>query len=225
MKQFLSLVIISSLWACNLYPDDDARIDELDAVITYYDLTTDFGTYKTYAIIDTVRQISPDLNNPFEGNPATPNSDYIISLINTNMQARGYDLVESPNDADLIINAGTIVVSNIIISGGYPPYYWGYPGFGWGYPGDWWGYPGYGYGYPWVPIGFVTEYDVGTLLIDIIDRKNYIPSPTPSDDLLIKWTGIIRGITNLTNNADIRNRLKIDIDIAFDQSPYLVTNL
>jgi hypothetical protein len=227
MKQFLALMLlIASLYGCNLYPDDDARVDEFDGVITYYDRTANFGEYKTFVMIDSVA----DLNSTQSGVPnetyrASQNSDYILGLIRGNMLSRGYTEVVNYNDADLVINAGVVSVSNFVISGSYPPYYWGYPGTGWGYPGDWWGYPGYGYYYPWVPIAFVSEYEVGTLLIDMIDRKNYVPSPNPSNDLLIKWAGIIRGVTNLTGQADVRNRLRIDIDIAFDQSPYLKTNL
>lgn len=209
--------------SCNLYPDDDARIDEFDAVITYYERTNDFGAYKTYAIVDSVRQLSPSNEGIPGGDNVVRNSDYILDLINTNMQARNYDLVDNPNDADIIVNAGALVVNNIVISGGgYPGYWYGYPGDWYG-PGYWWGYPGYGYYYPWVPIGFVTEYEVGTLIIDIVDRVNF--NPNNDDQLLIKWSGVVRGVIGVTDNADVRNRLRIDINQAFDQSPYLQSEL
>ena len=210
-RVFLLTLVISFLSSCNLYPDDDARVDEFDAVITYNDITADFGTFKTYAIVDSVREIDPD--GP--GN-VVRNSDLIIDLINQNMQSRGYVLVPNPNDADLGINAGAITVSNIVISGG------GYPGYWWGYPGDYWGYPGYGWGYPYYPV-YVTEYEVGTLVFSLIDLKNIDPNQDMT--LAIPWASIIRGVTGITDNADIRNRLKIDINIAFEQSPYLSTNL
>lgn len=222
MKYLVSLFLLISLWACNLYPDDNARVDEFDAVITYYDRTSDFSSYKTYAIIDSVHQISPDNSGqPNPSNPVSRYSNYIIQLLNTNLQSRGYVKVNNPNDADIVINAGIISTTNIVFSGGYPPYYWGCP-TGWCSPGYWWGYPGYDYYYPWFPVSFVTQYEVGTLIIDLIDNENF--NPSTDDRLLIKWTGIVRGVTGLTDSRDIRNRLKIDIDIAFEQSPYLLSN-
>jgi len=214
-----SLLFLS---ACNLYPDDDARVDEYDAVITYYDRTIDFGTFKTYAIVDSVRQISFSQDGPDDREPVR-NSQYIIDLINSNMQARNYDKVENPADADLIINAGALTVSNMVISGGgYPGYWWGYPG-GWYGAGYWWGYPGYGYYYPWYPITYVTEYEVGTLLIELIDQKNF--NPDVSDQFTVRWNAAVRGVVGITDNADIRNRLRIDINQAFEQSPYLKSDL
>ncbi len=227
MKQFqrllLAFLTLAYLASCNLYPDDDARIDEFDAVITYYDKTVDYGDYKTYAMVDTVRQISPSQDGRPDKAKAVRNSDYILNLINTNMQARNYEKVANPNDADLIINVGAISTSNLVISGGgYPGYWYGW-GSGWGYPGDYWGYPGYGYYYPYYPVTFVTEYEVGTLLIDVVDQKNFTTAANSA--LLLRWTAVIRGVTGLTDNADIKNRLRIDINQAFDQSEYLKSDL
>lgn len=218
---FTSLLLIF-IMGCNLYPDDDARIDEFDAVITYYDRTAKFGNYKTFVMIDSVTQIAPNDNGNSEGgSSATANSEYILSLIRVNMQSRGYTEVANPNDADLVINAGVLLVNNLVITSSYPGYYWDC-GLGWCNPGYWWGYPGYDYYYPWVPVAFVSEYEVGTLLIDIIDNKNFDPNTSPG--LLIKWASVIRGVTNLTGQADVLNRLRIDINLAFEQSPYLKSN-
>lgn len=218
-----TFVLLFGLSGCNLYPDDDARIDEFDAVITYNEKSIDFGSYKTYAIVDTVRQLSASQDGKPLVSNAVRNSDYILNLINTNMQSRNYELVANPNDADLLVNAGAFTVSNLVVSGGgYPNYWWGYGG-SWGYPGDYWGYPGYGYYYPYYPVTFVTEYEVGTLLIDIVDRKNF--NANIDEQLFVRWTGVIRGVVGLTDNADIKNRLRLDINQAFDQSPYLASNL
>jgi len=108
-------------------------------------------------MIDSVVQLSPsDNGSSGGGSSAAPNSEYILNLIRGNMLSRGYTEVINPNDADLVINAGVLSVTNLVISSSYPGYYYDC-GLGWCYPGDWWGYPGYGYWYPWVPITFISE--------------------------------------------------------------------
>ena len=63
MKTFIKSIYLaligSTLYSCNLYPNDDTRIDDLDVVITLYDRTVDFSDYKAYFIIDSVAQINP----------------------------------------------------------------------------------------------------------------------------------------------------------------------
>ncbi len=223
IKSIAILLLGTALYSCNLYPDDGTRVDDLDVVITLYDRTVDFGDYKTYYIIDSVAQINPDLGGqPIADNPLNEkNQELILDLIRVNLESRGFEEEErNARAADLVVNAGSITVSNINISSTYPNYYYGYAGGGWGYPGDYWGYPGYGYYYPWGPVYSVTEYEVGTLMIDIADSN----VDTTLNRIPILWSGILRGVTNLTSDADVRNRIQIGINQAFEQSPYFQSN-
>ena len=85
------------------------------------------------------------------------------------------------------------------------------------YPG-YWGYPGYSYYYPWGT--YMGSYEEGALIIDLADLKNIDQSNKLIDAL---WAAMIGGV--LSNNDGLIDKRLIDqIDQAFEQSPYLVTN-
>ena len=96
----------------------------------------------------------------------------------------------------------------------YPWYgVWGFwPGWGWYAPGfdaSW------GIVYPWYPVVGVTQYDVGTLVVNLI--------PTASVDSVNKtvssaWVGVATGLLNTGVTSEL---ISAAIDQMFIQSPYL----
>ena len=217
---YLILPLGFIIGSCDLYPDSKARVEDLDLVITVYDDQANFQTYNTYAIVDTVRQITDDTVNVSSSNDPIDQeiNDLILLSIETNMTALGYQKVDQANQADLAINVG-IIVNEFGITGGYPIYKYYYPPY-WYCSGYYWGYPGYGYGYPYPPVYRVQVYKVGTLIIDIIDLGNV---NIGDQTIATVWTGTIIGLLE-SNTQDLKKRIKDGIDQAFEDSPYLIKN-
>jgi len=128
----------------------------------------------------------------------------IISRIETNMAARGYERVSTFDNPDLVVFPSAMEVTNI----SYYYDYWGYY-YGWYYP------PGYGgWYYPYYPV--VTTYTTGSLFITMTDNINV----NPSEKHKVVWLGIGNGLLEGTS-TDFNTRISKAIDQAFAQSPYL----
>ncbi len=216
MKKLLFLIAVGfAFQSCDIYPDDEFRLDELDVVVTYYDTEAVFDNYLTYAIVDSVRHAVTDTTGPPE--PALALSEFVLTVIEANLDALNYEKVDNVADADMAVDVGAVLTTNVVVTPGYPGYY--YPcGFYYCSPGYGWGYPSYGYGYPYYPGPTVSSYDSGTLLIDIIDLKNF--DPALDENISVLWSGIVRGVLE-SSESETKNRIKTSVDQAFDQSPYL----
>ena len=119
-----------------------------------YDKSVDFGKYRTYNFVaqpSTDASKSRSLATQFMQNAAA-----------REMESRGYTRAES---ADLVINfKGKIEEKTDIESTPAPMY-----GAGWGYRG-WYGAPYGAYGYGGTEVS-TRRYNVGTLVMDIVDRE------------------------------------------------------
>jgi len=121
-----------------------------------YDDTLDFSQYKTYNFYSDAGPEADGYQGLF--------SQYMISAINIEMQARGYTLSDAP---DLMVNFNanlqdkTKVTTSPSMGGGYGGGYYGYRG---GYYDPW---GGYGYGTD----THVSQYTEGTFNIDLVDPK------------------------------------------------------
>ena len=205
-----AIAVLVALLGC--YPGGPESAGELDLVATFHDSTHDFVSNHTYAMPDTVVDLSV-----VGGGTSSLQHTYdsqILTLIANNMQAYGYTrvtgTVASGTKPDVVVLVGGITVDNYSV---WYPYYpwWGYWGWwgGWG----WWGYgPGYAPIYP--PVPAVTSYTTGTLVISMVDpaavaSMNQIPVP---------WTAAVNGIIT---GASVSSRLTSAINQAFIQSPYL----
>ncbi len=154
-----------------------------------YDDSVDFSQYKTY--------------NFYEG--AGPNSDeyqslfsqYMVTAINREMQARGYTLSDAP---DLLVNFNgnmqdkTKVTTSPSMSAGM------YGG------GGYYGYRG-GYYDPWAGYGYgtdthVSQYTEGTFNIDLVD---------PQLKRLV-WEAI--GVGRITDDSFENLEEKVDLGVA-----------
>ena len=187
------LAVVLPLVSCQPY-----RLESTDyeTVVTVYNKSTDFGTYTTFALADSLVEIGDDVE-------VTHIYDQqILQQIRTNMLARGYQEVDDPDTADMVLLTGvttfTVEVSGCYSWGGY---------WGWYYPG----YPGYCYPYS----GYAYDYKVGTVILLMVDGKNSSPGPNNAS---LMWTavlgGLIEGFTTIQELLD-------NVDTAFTQSPYL----
>ena len=118
-----------------------------------YDKAADFGKYRTYGF---VAQMAPD--------GATEYRSLSLQMLQKaaarEMEARGYRPSDSP---DLAINFQGKLEEKVDVESTPAPYY----GPGWGY-GGWYGAPYGGWGGTEVT---TRRYNVGTLVMDIVDRE------------------------------------------------------
>ena len=140
--------------------------------------------------------------------------DLILNGVAEHLAALGYTRLptfDPDNPPDVVVTIRGIAVRNTDIYVSYP--WWGY----WG----WYGWPccygpGWGVGYPIVT---AVEYDVGTIVVDMWDRRRTDESQTEGRVPAI-WVAALRGL--LTDSpADAPFRIDQAIDRAFAQSPYL----
>ncbi len=118
-----------------------------------YDKSADFGKYRTFGF---VAQSSPDGSGEFRSLAL----QMLQNAAAREMEARGYRPAENP---DLVINFNGKLEEKVDIESTPAPYY----GAGWGYRG-WYGAPYGGYGGTEVT---TRRYNVGTLVMDIVDRE------------------------------------------------------
>jgi hypothetical protein len=118
-----------------------------------YDKSADFGKYRTYGF---VAQTSPDGSSEYRSLAL----QMLQKAAAREMEARGYRLADSP---DLAINFQGKLEEKVDVESTPAPYY----GPGWGY-GGWYGAPYGGWGGTEVT---TRRYNVGTLVMDIVDRE------------------------------------------------------
>jgi hypothetical protein len=117
-----------------------------------YDRAADFGKYRTYGF---VAQAGTDT-----GDFRSLATRMLQNAASREMEARGYTRAENP---DLVINFKGKLEEKVDVESTPAPYY----GPGWGYRG-WYGAPYGGYGGSEVT---TRRYNVGTLVIDVVDRE------------------------------------------------------
>lgn len=194
MKPYVILFFIAiCLVLTSCYPYDSIEVNEADTVLTFRNASTDFSTKQTYAMPDSVEYRPED--------DATPDPDpvveqQILSTIERNMEEAGFDKVPAPDEADVLVVP--VVTTTTYQGGGCYYWYWDY----------WYGYPGYCDPYYY-------EYDVGTLLIIMVDPA-LAADPSRKDAL---WIAGINGL--LSSSVETAARINKNVNQAFAQSPYL----
>jgi len=129
-----------------------------------FDHTVDFSRYKTFAWFD---------HTGAEHQPQRPNrivDTRIHRAVAADLISKGFTQT-APEKADFLITYFTSTEKKLQV------YHSGY-GYGYGPWGGWWG----PYGYGGMPMTHISQYDVGTLIIDIIDGGSH--------DLV--WRGMIQ---------------------------------
>ena len=200
----LVIVMISS---CRKTPDTSQLTNKF-VVITNRDPNANFSSYKTYHISDTVAYISntPGADSIIVGAAAQA----LVGAVVTNMNARGYTKVNRNNNPDLGLKITALKQLNTGVV--YPPGWW------WGY----WGYPGYCYygcyppywGYP-----VAYAYNVGDVIVEMIDVKN----SGSNHNLTRIWIQEAGGVLSSTSQTNLDLSVEA-INQAFTQSPYIQTN-
>jgi len=117
-----------------------------------YDKSADFGKYRTYGF---VAQAGTD-----SGDFRSLSTQLLQNAAARQMEQRGYTRGENP---DLVINFTGQLEEKVDVQSTPAPYY----GPGWGY-GGWYGAPYGGWGGTEVT---TRRYNVGTLVIDVVDRE------------------------------------------------------
>jgi hypothetical protein len=117
-----------------------------------YDKAADFGKYRTYGF---VAQAGTDT-----GDFRSLATKMLQNAASREMEQRGYMRAENP---DLVINFKGKLEEKVDVESTPAPYY----GPGWGY-GGWYGAPYGGWGGTEVT---TRRYNVGTLVVDVVDRE------------------------------------------------------
>jgi hypothetical protein len=116
-----------------------------------YDKAADFGKYRTYGFVS---QAGTDA-----GDFRSLSTQLLQNAASREMESRGYARAENP---DLVINFTGKLEEKVDVESTPAPYY----GPGWGYRG-WYGAPYGGWGGTEVT---TRRYNVGTLVMDVVDR-------------------------------------------------------
>lgn len=233
MKQIkliaLLFVAATALQAC--YPGDSIPIEDLDTTSTFY-IEEDFKPAPTSAAIfwDVARIEGGDNDLDYNGEVDSEIlNTTLANLVNLYGEANVYIISETATPIPAPNNSNVVVVTTTDptppVEAAYAPsikltretigiVYPGYPWYGGGW-GCW--YCGCYYCY-YPPQVSYQSYDVGTILVELIDVRQLTPGQEP--DLSPSWVGIFRGLVSskaATNSA----RVVGSINQAFDQSPYL----
>ena len=147
---FLSILVASFLSSCS----------SLD-VTTDWDRSADFNSYSTFSFYPW------DYKNGYQINDYDKNT--ILMAIRSSLEDKGYTYVKEGGDMMVSI---FITIKGKTSYQAYTDHYGGWAGYGGG-----WGYYGFGYGYGYGP-GYYgnttvtrTDYQEGTLVIDIFDAS------------------------------------------------------
>ena len=202
MRHLLAAAAVT-LALAGCYPGEINSAQELDVFISAPRNDADFSNYTTFAIPDTVVQIDEDSS---EVQISHENDDEIVAKVRENLVTLGYTEAD-PEDADVLVLVSAVADE-------YTAYTY-YPGYWWGYWG--WYYPCY-YCYPGYPSYItVTNYEAGTLFIDMLDPES---APADSTEVPFVWTGAANGLIVGTAGTNL-TRILNGVDRLFAQSPYL----
>lgn len=204
MSAAAALLVTLSFSSCRKDPLKDMTAEESRIYITNRADSTDFTSYKTFSIVDSVAVAS---NTETDTRALTDYDKKLIADVTSSLQERGYTLVARSAKPDLAVNLTRI--DNTYSSIYYDPGYWS--GFGGYYDPFYWGYPGYGYYWPSYYQVYQNERAVS---VDLIDLKN-----ASNNKLNAVWNAMMRG-TGVWNIDNLDTMVKA----VFDQSAYLSTS-
>jgi hypothetical protein len=218
VSALVAIVAAAAVVMSSCYPNSPESAEEFDVVVTFYDQDADFTAFTTFAVPDTVVQVM------IEGAQNLPvnheNDQEIIQEVIDQMTARGYTYEPDPdqNRPDLVL------LVNVAATTEYDPYssspwysYWGF----------WWADQDslpdldvtWGLDYSWYTGSVVYSYDVGALLITMMDIRNVDPGNV--DDIDVPWLGTMNGILT-GSSVSIEQRVLDGINQMFTQSPYIM---
>lgn len=196
-----SMVLLFS--SCGKNALNNLSNEETRIYITNRDSTANFQDYKTFSIVDSVAVIQ---NNQQAGMELTQGDAQLLQLITTQMEQRGYALVNKDQNPDLGINVTYIAntYTNIVQ---YPYDWWNTPGY---WDPNYWGFGGYNYYFP--PTFGLYQTNENYMTIDLLDLKN----ASKDQQLDAVWNATLKGeqVLNPGNYSS-------EVQAIFAQSPYL----
>jgi|SRR5687767_14400847 len=215
MKNIVLTTIVGacliSLIACQKDPLKNLTPAESRIYVTNHDSTVDFSSFKTFSVADSVAYFE---DNQVLGKDLSEFDATAIAAVKSAMQERGFQLVNRTDSPDLGITLSRVYSTSTGIMS-YPGYWDSYGGY---YDPFYWGYGGYDYYDPtYYGPNYYTTYQVthGALSVDMLNLKDAATDNT----IRPVWSGIARGTGVFSTSA-----AQEEIDLFFEQSPYLVTN-
>jgi hypothetical protein len=211
LKSWLFFLVAAVAMGC--YPGGAEYVSDTDIVVTDYNESFNFANKRTYFLPDTVQFTTND--DDLDLRPA--DEEALLEEIHNQMESRGY--VYTAGDATSAPDFFMAVeVSAISRSGGAwvpgPWYPWYPPGWGWGSGWGWYYPPGY-----YVPY----EYATGTVIVFLSDPNNPVTEAGETNIPLV-WTAVLNGLLG-TSAGTTQSRIVNGVQQAFDQSPYLESDL
>jgi len=199
------------------YPNSPENTEDLDVVATFYDQEADFTSLTTFSMPDSVVQIK--ISGAENIDLSHDHDDDILAQVADNLTARGYQRENDPdqNKPDFV------VLVNAAATTQYDPYasnpwysYWSW----------WWedadSLPdvdvSWGLDYSWYSGSVVYSYDVGSVLVTLLDVRDV--DTVDKDNLNVLWMGTMNGVVT-GNDLSIVKRVLESIDQMFAQSTYL----
>ena len=192
---WLAPLTLMVLVAAGCHPGDIGDVEELDVVVTFYAQDVDFASFATFAMEDTVYNLAV-LQDPGLDDELDRRFDAeIIAQVKSELQARGYALVDTSEAHDLRVGLGAMTVEGTLLYSYFP----------------WWGYsPGY-----WYPSWGSVDFTKGSLLVFLVDWQGRDEQQQELDPI---WVG---GLDGVLDGGDPDARLEAGIGQMFVQSPYL----
>ncbi len=195
------------LAAC--YPGGAETVEDLDSVTTQHDSSASFSTLRTYALPDSIQEVSSPGGESLPIDHAYDTR--ILDRVAANLDALGLQRVDPATttpDVDVLV---TFTATRYVEYVSYP-FYDVWPGWGGfaGYDGTW------GVYYPY-DAAYATVIDAGSLRIEMLDRRTANAS---TRQLTAIWTASVDGVLGGSKESLVQ-RIEKGIDQAFAQSPYL----
>lgn len=186
---------------------------ETDVVLTIEDEDRNYSRYRTYSLTDEIVDLckvagedeeiplggsgSVDLEGCFEVTHRY--DDLVLSTIDANMEALGYEKVDPDDDPDVTVLVAAVARDNWYYATGY-----------------WWCDPYYYYSCWYPPVSYVYNLPTGTLLLNLIDN-----SETENERLSSAWFAALSGLYAQDDDKSGSERVEDAVNRAFAQSPYL----
>lgn len=210
MKKLMPMLIaLMGLVAC----EKEADLDKLDneyMVVTNYDTKTDFSSFSTYYMPDSILLITNQANATYWTADSSAVAAKILDTFRSNMD----DICTETSDksaAELGLQISYVASTYYFTSWAGSPWWNSYPGY-WSY-GYWGGWGGWYYPYP-----ITFSYSTGSILAELVDLT--ATTQSSSSKLQVVWSADISGLLNRNNALDLTQTLN-GINQAFTQSAYL----
>jgi len=198
----VAMITAASVVMFSCYPNSPESAEEFDVVATFYDQETDFAAFSSFASrTDSIIQIeipgaqNIDLSHDFDAD--------LLSQINDAFAKRGYTREPDPqtNKPDMAVLVSAAATTEYDPYGSSPWFsFWGSwfaDSLGVDVDVTW------GLDYSWYSGSVVYSYDVGALVILLLDIRN-IDDTTQRADIPVLWMGTFNGL--LSGSSTCRRR-------------------